>query len=214
MYFCVSKTKGAQRKLTTEPVQIKCFEIFAPGLFRWYNRCNQITFITFPLPLIISSYNVTSSTFLSSTTNYHLFFSLARSVFFDIIFWFPVSSFSFLTFPFSTILIYFYCVLNINPHYIFSSSTFVFYQKRASHKEYKTLSNHLLCRGGKTGGGLKKNHWSILIPAVFRQEVWQSVLYRHTHTHTDTDRFPTKTVDFWASKDNNVNGEKGSQGYG
>lgn len=120
MYFCVSKTKGAQRKLTTEPVQIKCFEIFAPGLFRWYNRCNQITFITFPLPLIISSYNVTSSTFLSSTTNYHLFFSLARSVSFDIIFWLPVSSFSFLTFPFQQLWFIFYYVLNINPPCIFS----------------------------------------------------------------------------------------------
>lgn len=167
MYFCVSKTKGAQRKLTTEPVQIKCFEIFAPGLFRWYNRCNQITFITFPLPLIISSYNVTSSTFLSSTTNYHLFFSLARSVFFDIIFWFPVLIFI-PHFPFSTILIYFYCVLNINPRCIFSSSTFVFYQKRASHKEYKTLSKRFLCRGGKTGGGLKKKSLIYFDPRCFQ----------------------------------------------
>lgn len=52
--MCVSKTKKAERKLSTEPVEIKCFVIFSPGLFRWYNRCNQNitsrTSLLFPNP--------------------------------------------------------------------------------------------------------------------------------------------------------------------
>lgn len=68
----VSKTKAARRKLTTEPVEIKCFVIFSPGLFHWYNRCNQIiTFIFFSSFLITSSYIVSSSSLFFP----HLLFS-------------------------------------------------------------------------------------------------------------------------------------------
>ena len=97
----VKKTKEAQRKLLTESVEIKCFVIFSPGLFHWYNRCNQIiTFYNFfPIP---SSVHLTCLSFSSP----HPPIIICSVHFLDCLFFFSVSHFAAFSPLFPVCLIY------------------------------------------------------------------------------------------------------------